>query len=89
MAGFRCRFHTYRPEPPYKRKLQDAYPLALRLLERMLAFEPKDRPISKEALSDPYSKNLAKVSPRGCSSFSAGAAIGLCGGCRSGGNKLL
>ncbi|GJU32545.1 hypothetical protein Tco_1176134 [Tanacetum coccineum] len=31
----------------------------------------------------------SNVSPHGCSSFLAGAAIGLCGGCRSGGNKLL
>ncbi|KAK1387684.1 hypothetical protein POM88_015862 [Heracleum sosnowskyi] len=46
---------------PFSQKFPNADPLALRLLERMLAFEPKDRPSSEEALSDPYFKNLAKV----------------------------
>ncbi|GKC88430.1 hypothetical protein Tco_1149079 [Tanacetum coccineum] len=60
----------------WSQKFPDACPLALRLLERMLAFEPKDRPISKEALSDPYSKNLAKVE-RGAFwfSYNRGAAV--------------
>ncbi|KAH0915165.1 hypothetical protein HID58_029611 [Brassica napus] len=38
-----------------------ADPLDLRLLEKMLSFEPKDIPTSEEALADPYFKNLAKV----------------------------
>ncbi|KAL9993093.1 putative mitogen-activated protein kinase [Helianthus debilis subsp. tardiflorus] len=46
---------------PFSQKFPNAVPLALRLLERMLAFEPKDRPTAEEALSDPYFKNLAKV----------------------------
>lgn len=46
---------------PFSQKFPNADPLALRLLERMLAFEPKDRPSAEEALSDPYFKNLAKV----------------------------
>ncbi|KAI7752869.1 hypothetical protein M8C21_001699, partial [Ambrosia artemisiifolia] len=46
---------------PFSQKFPNADPLALRLLERMLAFEPKDRPTAEEALSDPYFKNLAKV----------------------------
>ncbi|CAH8320450.1 unnamed protein product [Eruca vesicaria subsp. sativa] len=36
-------------------------PLALCLLEKMLSFEPKDRPTAEEALADPYFKGLAKV----------------------------
>uniref|UniRef100_A0A5B7A7P4 mitogen-activated protein kinase n=1 Tax=Davidia involucrata TaxID=16924 RepID=A0A5B7A7P4_DAVIN len=46
---------------PFSHKFPNADPLALRLLERMLAFEPKDRPSAEEALADPYFKNLAKV----------------------------
>ncbi|KAK9073859.1 hypothetical protein SSX86_006453 [Deinandra increscens subsp. villosa] len=46
---------------PFSQKFPNADPLALRLLERMLAFEPKDRPTAEEALSDLYFKNLAKV----------------------------
>ncbi|XP_059632579.1 mitogen-activated protein kinase 15 isoform X1 [Cornus florida] len=46
---------------PLTQKFPNADPLALRLLERMLAFEPKDRPSAEEALADPYFKNLAKV----------------------------
>ncbi|XP_034685866.1 mitogen-activated protein kinase 15 [Vitis riparia] len=46
---------------PLSQKFPNADPLALRLLERMLAFEPKDRPSAEEALADPYFKGLAKV----------------------------
>uniref|UniRef100_A0A7C8ZJQ7 mitogen-activated protein kinase n=1 Tax=Opuntia streptacantha TaxID=393608 RepID=A0A7C8ZJQ7_OPUST len=46
---------------PFSQKFPHADPLALRLLERMLAFEPKDRPTAEEALADPYFKGLAKV----------------------------
>ncbi|XP_020099799.1 mitogen-activated protein kinase 15-like isoform X1 [Ananas comosus] len=46
---------------PFSHKFPNADPLALRLLERMLAFEPKDRPSAEEALADPYFKNIAKV----------------------------
>ncbi|KAF7813739.1 mitogen-activated protein kinase 15-like isoform X2 [Senna tora] len=46
---------------PFSHKFPNADPLALRLLERMLAFEPKDRPTAEEALADPYFKGLAKV----------------------------
>ncbi|XP_042420571.1 mitogen-activated protein kinase 9-like [Zingiber officinale] len=35
--------------------------LALRLLERLLAFDPKDRPTAEEALNDPYFRGLANV----------------------------
>lgn len=33
---------------PFTHKFPNADPLALRLLERMLAFEPKDRPTAEE-----------------------------------------
>ncbi|CAI9089055.1 OLC1v1023555C1 [Oldenlandia corymbosa var. corymbosa] len=46
---------------PFAQKFPNADPLALRLLERLLAFDPKDRPTAEEALSDPYFKGLAKV----------------------------
>ncbi|OAY60636.1 mitogen-activated protein kinase 20 [Manihot esculenta] len=46
---------------PFAQKFPNGDPLALRLLERLLAFDPKDRPTAKEALADPYFKGLAKV----------------------------
>nr|GMD83549.1 mitogen-activated protein kinase 15 isoform X1 [Ipomoea batatas] len=46
---------------PFSHKFPNADPLALRLLERMLAFDPKDRPTAEEALADPYFRNLARV----------------------------
>lgn len=46
---------------PFAQKFPNTDPLALRLLERLLAFDPKDRPTAEEALADPYFKGLAKV----------------------------
>ncbi|KAJ6796486.1 mitogen-activated protein kinase 15-like [Iris pallida] len=46
---------------PFAQKFPNADPLALKLLERLLAFDPKDRPTAEEALADPYFKGLAKV----------------------------
>ncbi|KAI0492577.1 hypothetical protein KFK09_026850 [Dendrobium nobile] len=46
---------------PFSQKFPDADPLALKLLERLLAFDPKDRPSAEEALADPYFTGLAKV----------------------------
>ncbi|KAI9101578.1 hypothetical protein K1719_023822 [Acacia pycnantha] len=46
---------------PLSQKFPRADPLALRLLERLLAFDPKDRPSAEEALSDPYFRGLANV----------------------------
>ncbi|KAJ3669626.1 hypothetical protein LUZ60_011576 [Juncus effusus] len=46
---------------PFSQKFPNADPLALRLLERMLSFEHKDRPSAEEALADPYFKNIANV----------------------------
>ncbi|XVE63281.1 hypothetical protein DITRI_Ditri07aG0007300 [Diplodiscus trichospermus] len=46
---------------PFSHKFPNADPLALRLLQRLLAFDPKDRPTAEEALADPYFKGLAKI----------------------------
>ncbi|KAL1812739.1 hypothetical protein ACET3Z_022804 [Daucus carota] len=46
---------------PLSHKFPNADPLALRLLQRLLAFDPKDRPTAEEALADPYFKRLAKA----------------------------
>lgn len=46
---------------PFTHKFPKADPQALRLLQRLLAFDAKDRPTAEEALSDPYFKGLAKV----------------------------
>lgn len=46
---------------PLAQKFPNADPLALRLSERLLAFDPKDRPTAEETLADPYFKGLAKV----------------------------
>ncbi|KAL0920012.1 hypothetical protein M5K25_009112 [Dendrobium thyrsiflorum] len=46
---------------PFSHKFPNADPSALKLLERLLAFDPKDRPTAEEALADPYFKGLAKV----------------------------
>ncbi|KAH7577445.1 hypothetical protein ACOSP7_001651 [Xanthoceras sorbifolium] len=54
---------TMRKKQPVQlsQKFPNADPLALRLLERLLAFDPKDRPTAEEALADPYFKGLARV----------------------------
>ncbi|KAJ4917914.1 Mitogen-activated protein kinase 18 [Raphanus sativus] len=45
----------------FSQKFSKADPLAVRLLQRLLAFDPKDRPTAEEALADPYFKGLAKI----------------------------
>ncbi|EXC11699.1 Mitogen-activated protein kinase 19 [Morus notabilis] len=50
-----------KPPVPFAQKFPNADPSALRLLQRLLAFDPKDRPTAGEALADPYFKGLAKV----------------------------
>lgn len=37
-----------KPPVPFKQKFPNADPLAVRLLERLLAFDPKDRPSAEE-----------------------------------------
>ncbi|XP_022725669.1 mitogen-activated protein kinase 9-like isoform X2 [Durio zibethinus] len=46
---------------PFSQKFPNVDPLALRLLEHLLAFDPKDRPTAEEALADPYFYGLANV----------------------------
>ncbi|KAK5778099.1 mitogen-activated protein kinase 9-like isoform X1 [Gossypium arboreum] len=46
---------------PFSHKFPNVDPLALCLLERLLAFDPKDRPTAEEALADPYFYGLANV----------------------------
>ncbi|XP_038991625.1 mitogen-activated protein kinase 9-like isoform X2 [Hibiscus syriacus] len=46
---------------PFSKKFPNADPLALSLLQRLLAFDPKDRPTAEEALADPYFYGLANV----------------------------
>ncbi|KAF3442314.1 hypothetical protein FNV43_RR16230 [Rhamnella rubrinervis] len=50
-----------KPVVQFTQKFSNADPLALRLLQRLLAFDPKDRPTAEEALADPYFKGLARV----------------------------
>uniref|UniRef100_A0A0D3DQ54 Protein kinase domain-containing protein n=1 Tax=Brassica oleracea var. oleracea TaxID=109376 RepID=A0A0D3DQ54_BRAOL len=44
---------------PFSHNFLKADPLALRLLERLLAFDPKDRASAEDALSDPYFSGLS------------------------------
>ncbi|KAJ7965092.1 Mitogen-activated protein kinase [Quillaja saponaria] len=46
---------------PFSQRFPSADPLALRLMERLLAFDPKDRPTAEEALADPYFEGLSKI----------------------------
>ncbi|GFS32345.1 MAP kinase 9 [Actinidia rufa] len=51
-----------KPQVPFTQKFPHADPLALRLLERLLAFDPKDRPSAEEvALGDTYFSGLSNV----------------------------
>ncbi|KAK1612030.1 hypothetical protein QYE76_035703 [Lolium multiflorum] len=46
---------------PLTQKFPNADPLAVHLLGRLLAFDPKDRPSAEEALADPYFATLSNV----------------------------
>uniref|UniRef100_A0A0D9WK34 mitogen-activated protein kinase n=1 Tax=Leersia perrieri TaxID=77586 RepID=A0A0D9WK34_9ORYZ len=48
-----------KPAVPFTKKFPGVDPMALHLLERLLAFDPKDRPSAEEALTDPYFNGLA------------------------------
>ncbi|KAJ4974530.1 hypothetical protein NE237_007704 [Protea cynaroides] len=50
-----------KPPVPFSQKFPGADPLALRLLERLLAFDHKDRPSAEDALSDPYFRGLSSM----------------------------
>ncbi|KAI3920315.1 hypothetical protein MKW92_010733 [Papaver armeniacum] len=45
----------------FAQKFPNADPFAVKLLERLLAFDPKDRPTAEEALADPYFKSLSRA----------------------------
>ncbi|KAG8651640.1 mitogen-activated protein kinase 9 isoform X2 [Manihot esculenta] len=46
---------------PFTQKFPNVDPLALSLLEKLLAFDPKDRPTAEAALAYPYFQGLANV----------------------------
>ncbi|KAL6644239.1 hypothetical protein ACP70R_015847 [Stipagrostis hirtigluma subsp. patula] len=46
---------------PFSERFPNADPATLKLLQRLLAFDPKDRPTAEQALTDPYFEGLAKV----------------------------
>ncbi|XP_022725751.1 mitogen-activated protein kinase 17-like isoform X2 [Durio zibethinus] len=46
---------------PLSKKFPNTDPLAVNLLERLIAFDPNDRPSAEEALADPYFHGLANV----------------------------
>lgn len=46
---------------PFPQKFPHADPLALRLLERLLAFDPKDRPTADEVTCEQHLKELMKI----------------------------
>ncbi|KAG0519349.1 hypothetical protein BDA96_09G256600 [Sorghum bicolor] len=48
-----------KPRVPFTKKFPGIDPMALHLLERLLAFDPKERPSAAEALTDPYFNGLA------------------------------
>ncbi|XP_057515931.1 mitogen-activated protein kinase 19-like isoform X1 [Amaranthus tricolor] len=46
---------------PFSQKFANSDPLALNLLQKLLSFDPKDRPTAEQALADPYFKGLSRV----------------------------
>ena len=48
-----------KPHIPFQTRFPNADPRGLALLERMLAYDPEDRPTAEEALADPYFAGLA------------------------------
>ncbi|XP_062232216.1 mitogen-activated protein kinase 17-like isoform X2 [Phragmites australis] len=50
-----------KPPVPFTKKFPGVDPMALHLLERLLAFDPKERPSAAEALTDPYFTGLANA----------------------------
>ncbi|XP_051122228.1 mitogen-activated protein kinase 17-like isoform X2 [Andrographis paniculata] len=54
---------SMRKKPPVSlsQRFPHIDPMALRLLQRLIAFDPKDRPSAEEALADPYFYGLANV----------------------------
>ena len=48
-----------KPKVPFHLRFPKAAPAALALLEKILAFDPDERPTAEEALADPYFVGLA------------------------------
>ncbi|TVU20220.1 hypothetical protein EJB05_36419, partial [Eragrostis curvula] len=48
-----------KPPVPFTKKFPGVDPMALHLLQRLLSFDPKERPTAAEALTDPYFNGLA------------------------------
>ncbi|KAL8202040.1 hypothetical protein R6Q57_011187 [Mikania cordata] len=46
---------------PFAHKFPNVDPLALKLLERLIAFDPQDRPSAEESLADPYFNGLSSM----------------------------
>ncbi|XP_024545126.1 mitogen-activated protein kinase 15 isoform X2 [Selaginella moellendorffii] len=46
---------------PFSEKFKNIDPLARNLLQKMLAFDPKDRPSATEALADPYFQSMSHL----------------------------
>ncbi|KAG5401644.1 hypothetical protein IGI04_016251 [Brassica rapa subsp. trilocularis] len=59
MKGEEVSYQRKKQPVPFSHKFSKADPLALRLLERLLAFDPKDRASAEDALSDPYFSGLS------------------------------
>ncbi|KAJ0702973.1 putative mitogen-activated protein kinase [Helianthus annuus] len=72
VAQANSRLEGYRKTPvSFPEKFLQADPLALKLLQRLLAFDPKDRLTAEQALADPYFKGLSKVKREpSCQAFS-------------------
>mmetsp|Transcript_13085 Transcript_13085/g.41374 ORF Transcript_13085/g.41374 Transcript_13085/m.41374 type:complete len:382 (+) Transcript_13085:339-1484(+) len=49
-----------KPRVPLERHFPKVDPAALRIMERLLAFDPAERPTAEEALADSYFKGLSK-----------------------------
>ena len=55
-----------KPPVPFSQKFHDADPLALQLLERLLAFDPKDRPTAEEVIVSNSNISLLQNSNSNC-----------------------
>lgn len=59
-----------KPAKDFKDKFPNATPAALALLQRLLAFDPADRPTAAEALADPYFASLPNATHQDPANYS-------------------